>query len=586
MYRLLPFFISLILISCSSERGEQQKIAKQLFQVDRLVYSNPDAAKDSLDNIYKDELSMANLAYYNLLWSIVKENTGDYIQNDTSICTSVEWYRTHKNEWNLCRALLYKAHNKVRYLLSDTSVLDNLKEAEEIFLKNKFSCPQAEALIYRDLGIAINKLLSYKKLNVGLIYDNKGDSNDFYTRMFKNRDAKIATCETYLNKSIAIYRLLGDTLNVDLARLDFFDLYYSPGRADRAYTVLFPFLERDDLLPEVRYSLYTKLALIYRSNRMWDKSIYFTKKLITDNLKAYNNEKSLAPFYKSISISFHDLNQIDSSIIYLKMGVDIGGKDGIELDNYYYLLSSLYKEINDPENAYYYMRESNSELRANNSRQFIIRENRLKKYSENINNELQVVTKEKKQILYFVSIGFLLMVVLTMYSFYTKAKIRQKLKGSKDECRKKIAAMSEEKSLTWFINEILKATTGLMPEFIDSVGMDAARSRKVSKEIYDSLSSSVNNIRTKAKIGITDIAREEGFIAAFPEIAHLSDLSHYEKVILVLIKNDFSTREIAEMLVTNQPSIRTIKSKIKEKLLAEKGLPYDVFKLFPFLNKD
>lgn len=586
MYRLLPFFLSLILISCSSKRDEQQKIDKQLFQVDKLVYSNPDAARDSLDNIYKDELTMVNLAYYNLLWSIVKENTGDYIQNDTSIITTVEWYRTHKNEWNLCRALLYKAHNKVRYSISDTSVLDNLKEAEGIFLKNKFSRPQVEALIYRDLGVALNKIIIYKKLKPSLIYDENKGSNDFYTRMFKNREANIAICEAYLNKSATIYRKLGDTLNEDLVKLDFFDLYYFPGRADKAYTVLFPFLERDNLLPEVRYSLYTKLALVYRSYKMWDKSIYFTKKLITENLKAYNNEKSLAPFYKSISISFHDLNQIDSSIIYLKMGVETGGKDGIELSYYYFLLSSFYKEINDLENAYHYMSEAYSELRANNTRQFIIRENRLKKYSENINHKLQIVTKEKREIINFAIIGFLLMVVLTIYSLITKAKIRQKLKGSKDECRKKIAAISEEKSLIWFINEILKATTGLMPEFIDSVGMDAARSRKVSKEIYDSLSTSVNNVRTKAKVGITEIAREEGFVSAFPEIAHLSDLSYYEKVILVLINNDFSTREIAEMLVTNQPSIRTIKSKIKDKLLAEKGLPYDVFKVFPFLNKD
>jgi len=586
MYRLLPFFISLILISCSSERAEQQKIDKQLFQVDKLVYSNPDVARDSLDNIYKDELSMANLAYYNLLWSIVKENTGDYIPNDTSIITTVEWYRTHKNNWNLCRALLYKAQNKVRYSLPDTSVLDNLKEAEEIFLRNKFSCPQTEALIYRDLGVEINTIIKYKKLKPSFIYDDNKGSNDFYTRMFKSKEANIAICEAYLNKSIAIYRLLGDTLNLDLVRLDFFDLYYYPGRADKAYAVLLPFLERDDLLPEVRYSLYTKLAVVYRSNKIWDKSIYYTKKLIAENLKDYNYEKSLAPFYKSISNSFRELNQIDSSIKYLKIGVEIADKEGVESAHYYFLLSSLYKEINNLENAYYYMSESYSELRATNTKQFIIRENRLKKYSENINYKLQIVTKEKRQIINFASIGFLLMVVLIIYSFFTKAKIQQKLKNSKDECRKKIAAISEEKSLIWFINEILKATTGLMPEFIDSVSMDASRSRKVSKEIHDNLSDSVNNVRTKAKIGITDIAREDGFVSAFPEIAHLSDLSQYEKVILVLINNDFSTREIAEMLVTNQSSIRTIKSRIKEKLLAETGLPYDVLKVFPFLNKD
>ena len=146
--------------------------------------------------------------------------------------------------------------------------------------------------------------------------------------------------------------------------------------------------------------------------------------------------------------------------------------------------------------------------------------------------------------------------------------------------------MNTNQNKIWLLNEILKVTAGLMPQFIEDIGLEATRSKKISRDVYDSLNYSVDNLRTICKNKLSEIAKSEKFLSNYPELAYLTELSTYEKIILVLINYGFSSGEIAEMLTVTPGSIRSIKAKIKEKILSAKDLPYNPIVTFLIFNKD
>jgi DNA-binding NarL/FixJ family response regulator len=132
----------------------------------------------------------------------------------------------------------------------------------------------------------------------------------------------------------------------------------------------------------------------------------------------------------------------------------------------------------------------------------------------------------------------------------------------------------------WLINEVQKVSTGLLPILLEEVSKEATRSRKVSKEVFDNLNNSVENIRNQSRNRITTIAKNETFGILNPNLDYLTELSDFEKIILVLIDFNYSVQEIAELLNTSPSSIRSIKTKIKEKILASDDLPFDPIATF------
>lgn len=136
------------------------------------------------------------------------------------------------------------------------------------------------------------------------------------------------------------------------------------------------------------------------------------------------------------------------------------------------------------------------------------------------------------------------------------------------------------------INEILGVPSANMSQLLDNIGVEAARLRKVSKESSDILINLLGEIRNNTKNDISEIAKTEKFAAQFPDVASLTELSPYDKIILVLANYGYSNKEIADILANNHSSIRTLKSKLKEKILISGDLSFDPTTTFPFLNKD
>lgn len=165
----------------------------------------------------------------------------------------------------------------------------------------------------------------------------------------------------------------------------------------------------------------------------------------------------------------------------------------------------------------------------------------------------------------------LLLVIILLVSYISINKHKKRVEASANMQ----TTAEDELRRSWLVNELLKSSAGLFPQFMEDVNREAARSRKISKEVFDNLNDTVDNIKTLSRQRLSAITKSENFKALNSNIEYLVTLSDFEKIELLLIECDFSSQEIAELLSTTQASVRSVKTRIKEKIMAMEGLPFD-----------
>jgi len=569
MYRLLLLIISSLLISCSTEQSEQKKITGKLQACDAIIYENPKAVKDSLNLMQKEKLSEGNLAYYNLLWNIMKDKCGEYseVNTDTTIYRSLKWYRQTDNQRNLCRALLYSAkYISEKENPSDVLALNYLREAEEILTKESVNDINTKAEIFRYIG----KTLAYK-----------------YYVTLHNYQLANGQPEQYINKSINLYQKIGNERDINLVYLDLIDVskknFHHKGQA---LIHLNELSKKKDLSDDIKYYLY-KAYCNYYSGSDNRKVISYSYKIINEKLAKLPYCQGNSQIHFNIAHAYFAIGKIDSVLLYCDTAIQESCKEPKTNPSHYYSLkayclktSNDYKALYD---AYYEYHAHNSRFIMNTSQEKV--ETAQGKARVDKFYEEQAEKSRKTAILVFSAIFIIITTFSTLLlgSFYHSRKKYHKIKIDTDNA---LHVVNNEIIKTRFINDILKVSSAAMSQILDNVGLEAARLRKVSKESCDSLNDSLNNIRNSTKSDISDITKDQRFTMHFPEVSSLSELSPYEKIILILTNYGYSNKDIADMLSNNQSSIRTMKSKIKDKVINSKDLTFDPYMVFPFLNKE
>lgn len=566
MKRVLIFFLSLFLISCSTDVKEQKTFTNKLKAIDEIVYNNPFGARDSLNLISKDLLSEENLAYYNLLWNIMKDKCGaqDWKSTDTLIYRSLKWYRQSSDKYNLCRALLYSGINK--HIDPDTSGFAVISEAEKIFKKHSLTDIETKASIYRYLG----KILNY---NYWVIVHSP---------------KLIGTLpDQYLNMSMELYKSIGKENEADLVKIDMLRvIIYSHKPQHELLAEMDKMAAREDLSDEVRFKLYQLFSSYYQGRSNYEKAIFYKKEIISNNLAQPTYSDGLTSEYEDLAILYKFIGDLDSSIVYSDKAIE----SSKEVGNYYFRAysnkSACLKEKKEKEAAYeafrkYYDYHVSHIVFANI--------NKIKEIRSRATTDLLYANLSKErykrhlQVSLIISFLAVLSSALLLYIYLRNRKRCIKVKNNTDHA---INAVSQEITKMRLINDILRIPTANMSQTLDNVSIEAARLRKVSKESSDILNNFIIDIRNNTKNDISEIARSEKFASQFPEVASLNELSPYEKIILVLANYGYSNKEIADILANNHSSIRTLKSKLKEKILISGDLSFDPTTTFPFLNKD
>jgi len=570
MQKILTIIYLFLLISCSSNNGDQGRIFNKLQTWDKILYQKPEEVLDSLATLSSQDLSKQNRAYYSLLITIAKNKADITEKDDSVISVAVDWYKGGSDYRNICRSLIYKDLICHDLKISDSLSYQNLKEAESIYYKFKIDDPDFESQIYTNLGRAVllKALPALDKPSGRRLSDvnQLKESAEYYKKSIE-LNIKFKNYKELLIASVELYG-------------------YDINKQKELLAILNSFPDSDGLSPMVRYKLYRLYANYYTKNKDYSKANEYLRRILLIKNRNKLKEFSLPQIYTLFAINYNLNNQKDSAIYYFKLAIESSKDLQISAHGYERNLSEIYADRGDYKSAYEISTNSFVSYATYSGKRNNDQINKIRKSYDLLQKELLLAKTSRKHAIFFTYISFLLLLICLVGSFFALRKRGRIHRETRESAEEQIISMDANQNKIWFMNEILKVTAGLMPQFIEEIGIEATRSKKVSREIYDSLNHTVDNLRAVCKNKLLDITKNEKFLSSNPALEYLKDLSAYEKIILVLYNYGYSTREISEILTVAPGSIRSIKAKIKEKILTTNDLPYDPNKTFVIFNKD
>ncbi|MFA5848554.1 MAG: tetratricopeptide repeat protein [Bacteroidales bacterium] len=515
----------------------------------------PGVVLDSLRSLDTVGISVKNHAYYSLLTTIAKNKSGITERRDSVITTAASFFEKENDHYNLCRSLLYKGIIQYNLTRPAFKIYTSLKSAEEVYNKHKLDNPQIEAEIYRYLGKTLRNNRKYKE------------------------------SEPYFKKSIRINDSIENHSVAQFCRLDYFWSYQLQNKKREAYSCLLAVSLNDTAAPIIRYNFYNAFARYYADDRKYDLSNKYLRKMIRikdlDELKKMDH----SGIYFFIASNFKQIHETDSAIFYGLMAISPSYNLFFNIPgSYNRLLGDMYMRKGDYKSASEYYRDASRSSGNNTTVSTWVRDPEVDMAYE-VSKKDSKLDKARGQLkVLHAFIAFLTLLVLSAIVVIRFG--RRAYRRCMEDKDKQSSAIEAELKRSRFINLIHETSVGALPKLVDDVNRHANRSRKFSSELSDDLNDSINNIRSFSKNNLSAIAQNESFLAANPNVKYLTSLSDLEIVILILVDLKFSTKEISDLLNNTPASVRAIKTRIKEKILAMGGLPFNPQNTFLIFSKE
>ncbi len=564
MQKIPAIIISCLLLSCSSFKGEQGKIYDKLQVWDKILYEKPEEILDSLATLSSKDLSKKNRAYYSLLLTIARNKADITEKDDSIISVAVEWYKKRKDYRNTCRSILYKGLVINRRNLLDTMLYYNLLDAERIFYTNNIKDNDFKSQIHTVLG----HIFRYNKL---------------YTSEEVTFDMTFKVPERHFIKSTTINTKLNNQEEIQKVKLEMFGIKTLQKKQKEALAILNSFGNPDSLSLRIKYELFRAYDSYYRAEKDLTKSIEYLKKVIEIRKIVKEFEPSLSFFYKTLSDRYLQLGKPDSALFYNKIALK-SAEENYEktVCAYYKYLSDAYASNGDYKSA---LENSRKVLPSYLSASSKVEKRSLLNIKKELTKTKNSLTKTKMTGVILGITIFLLLICSSIIIFRLRKKYWSTFLEH-ENALSQISTLKGQLTRTNFINQIHETTIEALPRLVDDINKHANRSRKFSSELSDDINDSLNNIRSLSKDNLSVLAHSENFISANPNVKYLTTLSDMEIVVLILYDLKFSSKEISELLSNSQSSVRSMKTRIKGKILAIEGLPFDPINTFSIFSKD
>ncbi len=544
---LLILFLSiaggLLLVSCNGQ--EDKEIRVRLTSWDALLENNPEAISDSLKTIDPQELSRENRAYYNLLKTISDDKTYFEFKNDSLINRVVDYYHLHEPYGNnYIRALTYKGIVRTRMGITDSTVYEPLKKADNIFHTQRNPDPTIGYILHYFLG----------------------DTH------FKNASYELAG--KYFEETLTHAKLKKDSTHIFDAYLAIFwnEMAQSNFKCGEKYIdTLLTFYEK---VPEKEYFILNAQAVYYEAIGNYLKALQYTKEQFS-LLSAQKDILDYSNILYNISFKYLKLNQLDSAMIYGKNAID-NIIDDRNLRNYL-----LYENVANIAEL-----QSNFAL-ANTYRQraFGLYENSVKDRLNTQVMELEkkydlseaenIALRSRQSTLSIAVVALLLVMLVTVLialNLRSRRKARMKMMMLEHEAETRAIEtklLEEEASKrNWLIQlygYISNRLTSLQENFDTLSQRYVSSNPKVYEKMYRILHSTETDLREIPKTLMPDEDTFFLYTNLSKEDAELFNPN--EKIMLMLLICKADNKQISTFMNTSIESTRARKSQLKKKMI-------------------
>jgi len=543
-YYISVAFIAIVLfIACNGR--ENNEIRKMLARWDTLLEKEPSAISDSLNRIDPGTLSRENRAYYSLLKTIADDKTYYEFKSDSLISKAVDFYHLHEPYGNnYIRALTYQGIVRTRMGITDSTVYEPLKKAENIYHAN-----------------------NNPDLSIGYILHYFLGNTHYYNRNFELADK-------YFQETLDNAKLKNDSSHIFDAYLAIFwnEMAQSNFVAGKQYLdTLNRFI---NLSQEANYFILNASSVYYESIGNYSYSLEYVKKQLEVS-KQLKENIDIASLYYIVSDRYKNLNQLDSAMLYGQMAIE-----------------SIADESKN-ENYLFYENVANiAEKQQNFSMANKYRKQAFELYEKSVKNRLntQIMELEKKydlseaenialksqqNTLIIALIALMLAMlasILIMLNIKNRREARIKLMQLEHEAETRAIETKlleeEANKRDWLIQlygHISNRLTSLQENFNTLSQRYVSSHPKVYESMYNILHTAESDLREMPKNLIPDENTFTLYTNLTKETAALFNTN--EKILLMLLVCKADNRQISTFMNTSIESIRARKSQLKKKMI-------------------
>lgn len=544
--RFIVFLLSgIIFLLSGCKSSKETGIACELSSIDSVLFTNPQQAFDRLDSISREELSLQEINYYGLLHVIAQENNFIKIRSDSAISHIYNYYKknyeadstNHNVLFDYARASLYYAIIKYNIKTKDTLVYPLLKRAQ-VILEKTISGP----------SYYLARVEMYLAL-VNSVYMDQNLADEYYREAFDE------------------YAALGDKQSIALLKVDRALACMISRRYDLTLTYLKE-IEQENLLlnDDIKYAYYNAYSAYYAATQNYTCAVKYSK-LESDLKSDTRRGLDYSKIYFSVSKYYSFMNNVDSAILYANKAIECVAKTDAadeRLHNYYRNAGDIYSVGKDYKAASLAYREAFIHA-LNSTSSFHKKRQKEQEMQYNIvirKNKLERVGDERR-ILFLVGavviLAFLLMLVLLLYKAKMSKVFRHNMEFKQQELEKELM---QTKSMV----DVVSVSLGVLPTFIDKVNDLSAKVFATDPSLYQVFQNEINLAKAETRKRLLNLVNNELLITTSPFLKYLDTLSNQEKMIVLLLRQNYSIKYVASILNISQSSVRGSKVKIKAKI--------------------
>lgn len=526
-----------VITSCNTTHNYKNKIAPELIDIDNQLIDNKSKAIKSINNISIDSLSLENRHYYKLLSNIT---TRLYIENqpcDTCIRETFNYYRSLYIKdtlnsfirYNYARAMLY--HSMEKY---NNNTNDSLTHSYQV---------------------TASKLLSKEEYpNYYSAIANSYLASTYY--YFKD----LTKSECFYKKAFDEFKDLGKTRELILVKIDRALNFLISRRYDKVREALVDISNtaenQDDTVRMGYYIVKASYLATQRENDLAKETLDKCKKIDADKIV----DIDLSKLYFALSKYYSYLNDVDKAFYYGDKAIDFVKERANTLDrihNYYRNIGDIFsksrdyhKATNAYKNAFYF--SINSIINYHEK----IQEESLLQFQESIDiSDEKRIKAERIAIFLIIIIAFITFIYIAMY-------ISTKNKAQKEILAAKVKELQTSKAIT----EI--TSLDILPTFLDKINGIFTSNFNDVDELISYLDTTLNDAKRETHSKMLELINSDAFTSMHPLFKHKSSFSNQENIIIFLLKQKLTVKQIAALINISQSSIRGSKAKIKQKIIA------------------
>lgn len=542
-YYISVAFIAIVLfIACNGR--ENNEIRKMLARWDTLLEKEPSAISDSLNRINPGTLSRENRAYYSLLKTIADDKTYYEFKSDSLISKAVDFYHLHEPYGNnYIRALTYQGIVRTRMGITDSTVYEPLKKAENIYHAN-----------------------NNPDLSIGYILHYFLGNTHYYNRNFELADK-------YFQETLDNAKLKNDSSHIFDAYLALYwnemmqrDMVHSKMYLDSLSNFY-------NALPLKRYFILNASSVFYEVNGEFEKALEYDKLQL--ELAPIQKDIDISSLYYAVSNRYSKLNQLDSAMLYAQVAIEsIVDKNKKENYLFYNNVANIAEKQQNFSMANKYRKQAfelyEKSVKDRLNTQIMELE---KKYDLSEAENIALKSQQNTLIIALIALMLAMLAsILIMLNIKNRREARIKLMQLEHEAETRAIETKlleeEANKRDWLIQlygHISNRLTSLQENFNTLSQRYVSSHPKVYESMYNILHTAESDLREMPKNLIPDENTFTLYTNLTKETAELFNTN--EKILLMLLVCKADNRQISTFMNTSIESIRARKSQLKKKMI-------------------